>query len=836
MKNNLRRSFFKLMYTLETALRTFDEEFVTSPKLDQVVEILLWRFVLSNFLTQHISETKPAVEVALGLHKSTAFARFLDSILPLPNLRYSTLSSMERILVDTGSSFLWDLSRRNDSIDDDRVVTPKDFGDILQFKPDTRLGVAITPNWLAGYMVASSIKRLVKHEIGLDLSLEYEEDHAALRVPDSANRAILNNLEYRLRNLRILDISVGYGAFYFASLLCLKRLLSDVTRLQMDENYVGCEMKQLLLACDSVYGIDIDPLATAICKAQLALIQSSEILNTYRVLELEKLAQYISRAHLYVGNSIIGEAKTDQRLDKFFDQIAKRQNSMCDPSFLTTLNPFAWASMVPEVIDSGGFDIVVGNPPYVGYRYISRDMKQTLREFYPQVFEGTADLQTYFIARAVELTRPSGQISLLISRYFLEARYAERMRREIDSKTHLWKVVDLREAKPFAGKSNNVAIIFLTNTRQYSDTVQTRIHILKGSVRPKSLSKHDFLELNMEDPEQSFDSFDVIRPRGSWEFVAPQKMSLSEKIKRTCVPLGSLCFVGTGYHTGNDRIFSANISTRGGRFFGAVNVDGEIQQVPLEKELIRPIIKTTDILPFAVEWKPKFLLFIWNVGDILKYPCTSRYLDFYRSELEKRYEVRVKGGKWYELARVRNAHIFASEKKIVCPYRTPILRFALDDQRKLHSIDCTSIVPKTDCTVDIFYLLGVLNSRLIDFAYRLTAKKLDAKKLELYPRPLSLIPIKLPQSEKESQLAHQISQRSQELVSKIRSSRILRKNKMSLLIDARSISRSRGSQFIQDKNAGDLWETIKQIDSLVFEIYGLSDGEKKLVTEAKGGV
>ena len=848
MTNNFNKPFFRCMHALQTILlNSNDKSVATYPYARSIAETLFWRFILSNFLATNTSVSDSPIQATLGLQKETLLGNLLDSILPLPALKKATLSLMEPLLRETRAAFVWKISETQGSIHKKHVLTPRDLVSILESKRDTGLGVAITPDWLAGYIVARSIKALIEDQMEVKLILTCEGNDAVLKIPDDMASTDLNELAYRLKRLRILDISVGYGAFYLASLRCLARLLSETTRLLRNNVHEDFRMDSLLSAYEGVYGIDIDPFSVAICKVPLALMFAREISRVNGSLDLKILMHYIDKAHLYVGNSIIGDAKPKRGLDQFFQEqndvehyagTHNMRKQHLNPSLAAELSPFNWSSVIPEVIKEGGFDIIVGNPPYIGYRYISREMKRELQRLYVDVFEGIADLQTYFIARAIELVRSGGQITLLISRYFLEARYAEKMRNKIDSQAYLWKVVDLREAKVFKGKSNNVAVIFIVKRKADSARINTRVSILKDSVNRRALSLHHLVMLDASvGRQQLFKSFDAIRRKGTWQFLTDQGRALIEKIYKMSVPLGDLCFVGTGYHTGNDRIFSANIIREDGKFFGLINANGSIRKLPLESELTRPIVKTTDILPFAVDWQRRFVLYVWNVTDISNYPYILHYLNYYRSELEKRYEVEVKGGKWYELARIRNPHIFAREKKIVCPYRTPSPRFALDDQQRLHSIDCTSIVPKSDESIDIFYLLGILNSQVLDFVFRATAKKLDAKKLELYPRPLSNIPIKIPQSEREKIISRQISQLSQELLNEIQSSPIAHKRKISLLDDARRYPRYNLARSINDSSLQNLWEKIGQIDSFVFEMYALKESEIEFVkSSARNGV
>lgn len=806
---------------------------------------LFWRFILSNFLGQYDSKTRQPYNAMIGLEKETPLGKLLDLTLPLQTLVRDRSTLLESTMRKASEAFTWELVQTSPSSGNGQLLTPESLASILESRTDTSLGVAVTPTWLASYIAAHCIKSCIEskmmHKLKLDWSSENNE--ARLKVPNDVCDSDIDSLNREALRLRILDISVGYGAFYLACIKCLTELLYDIaTRLRTcKETYSlkDSRMKCFTVACKNVYGIDINSLSVSICKSQLALLVAREMLKTSGSVDIMNLSRYVAHARLFVGNTIIGELKPAHGLEPYLtaETVATKPHSEAytvrgiSPGFLATVSPFSWSSETPEVVEGGGFDIVVGNPPYIGYRYINKQTKLALSLLYPDVSSGTADMQTYFISRALELTRSGGHIALLISRYFLEAKYGKKMRRQIDSEAFLSGIIDLREAKFFAGKSNNVAIMFITKKKQSDRTIRTRVSVLRDTLKRKNLSLSDLIMLESNTVSQLlFESFIATRPKGTWQFMNSQTRVLFERVGKVGVPLADLCFIGTGYHTGNDKIFSSNIIDSDKGFFGLIQNHDRTAQIQLEPELIRPIIKTTDILPFAIDWQSKFLLYMWNLAEISKYPGALQYLSHYRAELEKRYEVQARGGKWYELARVRNPHIFVSDKKIVCPYRAPYLRFALDEKKRLHSIDCTSIVPKPGKEIDFFYILGILNSWLIDFVFRITAKRLDAKKLELYPVPLSRIPVKLPKSSREEKMACRISELSKELYTDIASTMVPRRRIASILVDARRsligpLSSVESDQHILE----DYWKKVREIDSLTFDIYGLQENEKTII-------
>lgn len=153
------------------------------------------------------------------------------------------------------------------------------------------------------------------------------------------------------------------------------------------------------------------------------------------------------------------------------------------------------------------------------------------------------------------------------------------------------------------------------------------------------------------------------------------------------------------------------------------------------------MIKNSDIQRYHINWKGKYLIYTTDETKIEEYPSMKDYLGRFYEKLIKRAEVRDKLYSWYRLQRPRRQKLFDAPEKIVVPYRAPENRFAYDDQQFFNDGgDIRVIVPKPECPVNIKYILGCLNSKLLNFFYSFIGRP-KGEVLEYFVEPLQKLPI-----------------------------------------------------------------------------------------------
>ena len=189
------------------------------------------------------------------------------------------------------------------------------------------------------------------------------------------------------------------------------------------------ERKRILT--EHIFGVDIDRQAVEVTKLSLLLkvLEGVKQLNLFNERALPNLDNNIK-----CGNSLIGP-------DYFNGQL------MSDPEELRCVNPFNWATEFPEAMKVGGFDCVIGNPPYVRQETISIYKKYFEAHF--QVYDSIADLFAYFIERSLQMTKEHSYFSYIVSNKFVRSGYGDKLRSFIPQQGRIHQFVDFGDLPVF---------------------------------------------------------------------------------------------------------------------------------------------------------------------------------------------------------------------------------------------------------------------------------------------------------------------------------------------------------------------------------------------------
>jgi adenine-specific DNA-methyltransferase len=380
----------------------------------------------------------------------------------------------------------------------------------------------------------------------------------------------------------------------------------------------------------------------------------------------------------------------------YLDKIRALQRRNVKPYFL-------WKLHFSEVFlgDSGGFDIVIANPPYVRHEGI-KDQKPALKIEFPDFFKGTADLYTYFYRRGIELLSPTGHLCFIAPNKFFKAGYGENLRRLMTSQVRLMKVLDFGELPVFdAGTDPSILMI------EKSEPVQeTTFAAIK---RKEDLS--DLVNAIGKAAKQ-IDIADL-SPSG-WNFSIGADRDLLVKIEGAGIPLGQ--FVeGKFYYgikTGLNEAFVIDAATRARL----------IAEDPSCAGIIKPWLNGKEIQRWYDRYQDKHLIFTRHGIDICKYPSVKKYLEKYQEDLKpkalhKEEENGRKPGsyKWYEI-QDNIAYYDEFDKPKIVYNETSKKLHAFFDTESLY-INKTGFIILCD---DAEFLLGIMNSNMMDFYFRST--------------------------------------------------------------------------------------------------------------------
>ena len=150
---------------------------------------------------------------------------------------------------------------------------------------------------------------------------------------------------------------------------------------------------------------------------------------------------------------------------------------------------FEWRFEFPEVLnDDGdfvGFDVVIGNPPYLNFKMYSHDEKTLFSYAYNEIFDGKADIYYFFFAKGMSLLKSFGKLCFITSRYWLEAEFAVRLRKYFSNKATIQNIIDFKNVTIFDGIGIKALIISIENNEpsdqsffSYKFTDEKRINIV----------------------------------------------------------------------------------------------------------------------------------------------------------------------------------------------------------------------------------------------------------------------------------------------------------------------------------------------------------------------
>jgi fido (protein-threonine AMPylation protein)/predicted type IV restriction endonuclease len=501
----------------------------------------------------------------------------------------------------------------------------------------------------------------------------------------------------QISKLRILDPACGSGSFLIGAyryLLSYHRdwYVRDGPEKHRKELFQAAsgewrlttqEKKRILL--NNIYGVDIDSQAVEVTKLSLLLKvlegESDETLKRQLSFVHERALPDLGQ-NIKCGNSLIGP-------DYFAGQL------MPDKDEIRRVNPFDWEPEFPEIMKAGGFDAVIGNPPYVRRESLSV-FKDYLSQRY-EAYDGVADLYAYFMEKSVKLLREGGRFSFIVSSSFLRTTYGEALRRTLKKQAAVLCILDFGGLAVFENaKDTYVCIPLLAKTKQPPRIEVSRIPSLDFTSLDDSAIDHRFTI-----PQERL-------TENAWSLKSDEEAAVFDKVMKAGKPLGEyvngqICY---GIKTGLNEAFIIDAATR----------KALIAADKSSAQLIKPLLGGEDIRRYIFNETGLWLIFTRRGVNITQYPAIREHLSKWKAQLAPKKSSKDKVGRkpgsyaWYEIQDdVAYFQVFDGAK-IIYPDIAKGPRFMLDSNG--HYLANTAYCLGTDDR----YLLGILNSRLFWFA------------------------------------------------------------------------------------------------------------------------
>jgi hypothetical protein len=381
--------------------------------------------------------------------------------------------------------------------------------------------------------------------------------------------------------LRICDPAIGEGAFLIAAVdLIAEHLIAA--------GLAGRDARRAATGC--VHGVDVDPHAVAAARAALGAGLGDDLWD--------------GPAQLQVGDALA--------LD--------------------------WAAAFPAVFAGGGFDAVIGNPPYVRQEHLAAH-KPLLRGF--ACYDGAADLYVYFVELAHRLARPGGRYCLITPNKWLTAAYARGLRAYLAAEHSVEGVVDLGRAALFGTADAFPCIVWGTAGAPRDTPIQAARPEPGAPGRARG-ARIELAGVGAPHPRERWRA-------DPWHIDAPGDRALLEQLEQRWPPLADVVpgRPARGVVTGCNRAFVLDGPTR----------ERLLDLEPGAASLIRPFIKGRDLRRWLPGEPERWILLVDRGTRLAELPAIEAHLARFRAALEPRppdWQGPWRGRKpgpyrWYEL-------------------------------------------------------------------------------------------------------------------------------------------------------------------------------------------
>lgn len=473
---------------------------------------------------------------------------------------------------------------------------------------------------------------------------------------------------------RVADICCGSGNFLLSAYEYLLSRELDIYVRKGSRNLVerssGYDLpysrKRELLE-ESIFGVDINPLAVEVTKLSLLLRLLEDCtpdeLDTYINVSGNKLLPDLSQ-NIKCGNSIVGES-----------YYSFNSSAATDVAVLRTIRPFNWATEFSPC----SFDAIVGNPPYVRVQKMKKLQKneyEFIRSEYCE-FETTnttlVDKYQIFIERALSLLSPTGKLGMIVPNKFLTIKSGSALRELLSTKFNISELIDFAAVQVFPGRSTYTCIFVATPQRKVTFKRQ----------QVKSLSAF------IESPLSGAVSY-PIKKLGSapWCFPPNALAKHLEIIGKFCTPLNELAEVFVGLQTSNDNAYIFDPLTDEGNCYSFNSIAGKVAYV--EKSICRPCLLDLQFEPYASPIANKQMIFPYEIvnGEPSVIPlsklksvapkCYSYFLSIKDILQQRAMGSKTTDENWHRFGRSQSLKRFGGEPHIVWTVMTLGPKYELD--------------------------------------------------------------------------------------------------------------------------------------------------------------
>jgi len=630
-------------------------------------------------------------------------------------------------------------------------------------------GIYYTPKWVTDYVVKQTINRFLDEH-------SYNE----------------------ILNIKLLDPACGSGSFLIRA---YDELLSYHAKVQGKAVADLSWEERIKILTGNIFGVDVDPQAVEIACLNL-LIRALAQRESLPSLE----------NNIKCGNSLI--SGTNEELEKLLGSNFKEYK------------PFNWEDRFADILNSGGFDIVIGNPPYL---MELRDNKEIFRQLKAtplgnKYYEPKMDIFYFFIELGIDLLKPGGYLGFIVQQYWVSRTHASKLRQKVFNETSPLVLVDFGEYQVFKdapGQHNMITVLkkfkdkdaktLIVQLKDAEVSEQEITKALASNIHEQSIFEGRAVEVTklydtktdkvyvIEDvisqilTKLSSDSFNLDAMEIQQGLVTPQHFLTSQAIPKLDNPES---------HKAGEGIF--------------VLTKGEVSRLKLtheEEKLLRPFHYAEEIDSYHYDPEVRYSLIYTPIeiakgieSNPKKYSNISTHLDKYQPVITSDH-------KPYGIHRARQPEWFEDPEKVICVRKTRYPKFVVVPEAWYGDQAVLIIRLTKHNQISPYFATAILNSKVAYFW--LFQQKRQGNQLQVDKEVLLHFPFRNVDLSKIKDreiydgvvtLAGKVTEQKRELESVKTSGKDIFGEKTKELQAA-------------------IEKTKKEIDQLVFELYGLSNDE-----------
>lgn len=396
------------------------------------------------------------------------------------------------------------------------------------------------------------------------------------------------------------------------------------------------------------------------------------------------------------------------------------------------------------------YDFVLGNPPYVKIESIQEEKREQYKKLYESALY-RFDLYMLFIEKGVKWLNSGGMFGYIISNMFIKRDSGRALREFILSNSSIIQFINFGDSGVFSEVTNYPAIIILKK----GSIAKNKIKVVRVKKPKKDILQEIAEKIRLDEYlGEYYDIFSTdqnILSSAQWKFIPKIESKIMDKLENGSDLLESIVHVRRGLVTGANPVF----------------ITKDISEY--EENLLRPIISGRNIEKWNIYWDGSFIIYPHisrkNSVDINSFPKIYEYLSSHRSKLEQRYCVKRKNPrKWYELHDSCDPDWFARPKIVVGGISNKN-EFAIDESGNFYCLDSSFfIVQKLTSKINLRYLLGLLNSKPLEFYFKHIASVKRGKYYEYRSQYLDLLPIKIPNNPFEKNVETMIIKKVEQII------------------------------------------------------------------------